>query len=89
MNTYGDAYERVRTFIESAENLPRDVVESRVKEIENDIYTLFNKLEKLHAEHPELKEIDLSEDFYTLVRMLESKRVIKKYPLLARAVALL
>ena len=84
----GKSLERVQKFLDEFKDLPVEVVESRVKEIENDIYTLFNQLEKLHAAHPEMKEIDLSEDIYSLVRMLQHEKVKKQYPLLARAAAL-
>ena len=83
----GKSFERVQKFIDEFKDMPVALVESRVKEIEKDIYTLFNQLEKLHAAHPEMKEIDLSEDIYSLVRMLHHEKVKKQYPLLARAAA--
>lgn len=84
----GKSFERVQKFLDQFKDMPIAVAESKVKEIEDDIYILFNQLEKLHAAHPEMKEIDLSEDIYALVRMLQHERVKKQYPLLARAAAL-
>ena len=84
----GKSFDRVQKFLDEFKDLPVTTVESRVREIENDIYNMFNQLEKLHAAHPEMKEIDLSEDIYSLVRMLHHEKVKKQYPLLARAAAL-
>lgn len=84
----GKSFDRVQKFLDEFKDMPVAVVESRVREIESDIYTMFNQLEKLHATHPEMKEIDLSEDIYALVRMLQHEKVKKQYPLLARAAAL-
>jgi len=84
----GKSFDRVQKFLDEFKDLPVTTVESRVREIENDIYNMFNQLEKLHAAHPEMKEIDLSEDIYALVRMLQHEKVKKQYPLLARAAAL-
>ena len=84
----GKSFDRVQKFLDEFKDLPVTTVESRVREIENDIYNMFNQLEKLHAANQEMKEIDLSEDIYALVRMLQHEKVKKQYPLLARAAAL-
>lgn len=83
----GDAFDRVKRFLEEFKDLPTDAIESRVKNMETDIYTVFNKLEKLHSSYPEFKNVDLSEDIYSLVRMLNHRKISERYPLLARAAA--
>ncbi|MFH0888286.1 MAG: hypothetical protein V1871_03660 [Planctomycetota bacterium] len=82
------SFDRVHTFLEELPKLPVNVIESRVKEIENDIYILFSRLERLHTLYPELKQVDLSEDIYSLARMLKPEKVQKQFPLLARAAAM-
>jgi hypothetical protein len=82
------SFDRVHAFLEELPNLPVNVIESRVKEIENDIYILFSRLERLHTLYPEFKQVDLSEDIYSLVRLLEHNKVKRQFPLLARAAAM-
>lgn len=84
----GAAFDKVKTFLQESKTLPPEVVEARVKELEDDIYTLFRSLEKIRSKHPEFEELALSDDFYALVRMLEHSSVKKKFPLLARAAAM-
>ena len=84
----GTAFDRVKTFLQESKSLPAEVVEARVKEIEDDIFTLFRGIQQVRSKHPEVKDIDLSDDFYALVRMLEHSSVKKKFPLLARAAAM-
>jgi len=85
----GKAFDRVKAFMDDMENLSPEKIESRAKEIENEIYTLFNSLERLHSLYPEMSQLDMSDDIYSLVRMLEHKKVKRFFPLLARAAAML
>jgi hypothetical protein len=84
----GMAFDRVKALLEEMPNLPSDVLETRVKELEPDIFTLFHKLERLHVSHPELVEVDLSNNVYALAGRLEQERLKKSFPLLARAAAM-
>jgi hypothetical protein len=82
------SFDRVHTFLKELPNLPVNAIESRVKNIENDIFILFSRLERLHTLYPELKQVDLSDDIYSLTRMLKAERVKRQFPLLARAAAM-
>jgi hypothetical protein len=84
----GASFDRVKAFFEELPDLSPEAIESRVKEIENDIYILFSRLERLHTLYPESKQVDLSEDIYSLVRLLEHNKIKKQFPLLARAAAM-
>jgi hypothetical protein len=84
-----DALDKVRQFLDKIEDMPLDVINIKVKEMETPIYELFNRLERLQALSPEFQQVDMSEDIYALCRMLERKQLVKKYPLLSRAAGLL
>jgi len=84
-----DALDKVRQFLDKVEDMPLDVINLKVKEMEPYIYALFNRLERLQALSPEFQQVDMSEDIYALCRMLERKQLVKRYPLLSRAAGLL
>lgn len=84
-----DSWDRVRHFLDEMENLSLENINRKVREIEPDIYNLFKRLERLHSISSAYQQVDLSEDIYTLCRMLEHKKVVKRYPLLSRAAGLL
>ena len=83
------AFERVQSFLHESKTWPSEVVATRVKDIEDDIYSLFRTLESLHNKYPELKPVELSPDFLALVRMLEHGKVKQQFPLLARLAAMI
>ena len=66
----GTSFKRVKTLLDELPTLPAEGVESRVKDIKNDIHYLFSKLERLHSLYPELKQVDLSDDIYSLAKRL-------------------
>jgi len=84
-----DSWDRVRYFLDRMQNWSLETIQRKVREIEPDIYALFKRLERLHSISSVYQQIDLSEDIYTLCRMLEHKKIVKKYPLLSRAAGLL
>lgn len=84
-----DSWNKVRHFMDNMENWSLETIQCKVREIEHDIYALFKRLERLHSISSVYQQIDLSEDIYTLCRMLEHKKIVKRYPLLSRAAGLL
>ena len=84
-----DALGRVRQFLDEIEHLPLEMINRKVQKIESEIYELFKRLERLHSLSDIYQPVDLSEDIYTLCRLLERKRIVKRYPLLSRAAGLL
>ena len=82
-------YDRVANFMDRIIDMTPEQIEHNVKSIEPDIYNLFKSLEKVHSLSDSFQQVDLSEDIYTLVRMLERKKVIRRFPFLSRAAGLL
>ncbi|MEK7448121.1 MAG: hypothetical protein AAB019_01415 [Planctomycetota bacterium] len=82
------SYDRVKKFLDTIRVLSLEEIETNLKEIEKDIYVLFKKIEHLHAMNNRFQSVDLSEDIYGLVRMLNKEKTIKKFPLLSRAAGL-
>ena len=78
------SFDRVQKFLDEFKDLPVSTV-NRVREIENDIYTMFNQLEKLRRP-PGDEEIDLARTS-ALVGCCSTKRS-KAISALARAAAL-
>ena len=66
----GTSFNRVKALLNELPTLPTEGVESRINDIKNDIHNLFSKLERLHSLYPELKQVDLSEDIYSLAKRL-------------------
>lgn len=84
-----DTYDRVVKFLGDLEGMPLSALDGRLKQIEKDIFALFNRLERLHSLSDKFQGIDLSEDIYALVRMIkDSKKVVRRFPLLSRAAGL-
>lgn len=83
------SFDRVRKFLDELLGLPLESLNDRLKDIECDLYVLFKRLERIHSISDEFQTVDMSEDVYALMRMLEHKRLIKRFPLLSRAAGLL
>jgi archaellum component FlaC len=66
----GASFNRVKALLNKLPTLPAEGVKSRAKDIKNDIHNLFGKLERLHSLYPELKQVDLSNDIYSLAKRL-------------------
>jgi predicted transcriptional regulator len=85
----GEAFDTVAKFMEQIIDLTPEEIEKKAKAVEPELYTLFRQLERLHAVSDKFQQVDLSEDVYTLLRMLERRKVIKYFPFLSRAAGLL
>lgn len=83
------SFDRVSNFMEEIIDLTPEEIEKKVKKIEPDLYNLFKKVERIHSLSDDFQQVDLSEDMYTLLRMLERRKVIKRFPFLSRAAGLL
>ena len=79
------AYDRVKNFLDNIQNMSLLEIEKGLKKRENELYTLFKKLERMHAMDDRFQAVDLSEDIYGLVRLMNQKKTIKRFPLLSRA----
>ena len=85
-----DAFDRVAEFLDELEDMPLEILDVRLKDIEKDIFSLFKRVERLHSLSTDFQRVDLSEDIYALLRMLKNrKKVVKSFPLLSRAAGLL
>jgi hypothetical protein len=80
----GKAFDKVAKFIEQTMEMSTEEKEKKIKSIEPELYTLFNRLERLHAISDKFQQIDLSKDLYTLLRMIEHRKAVKYFPLLSR-----
>jgi len=87
--TGGDSFDRVTKFLDKIGDLSPQEIEEQAREIEADIYNLFKRLERLHSLSEGFQQVDLSEDIYALLRMMEKRQVVKRFPLLSRAAGLL
>lgn len=84
-----DAFDNVAEFLDELEDMPLELLDTRLKDIEKDIFALFKRVERLHSLSPNFQRVDLSEDIYALLRMIKNrKKVVRSFPLLSRAAGL-
>ena len=85
----GDSFDRVSKFLDKIGELSPQEIENQARRIESDIYELFKRLERLHSLSDGFQQVDLSEDIYALLRMMERQQMVRRFPLLSRAAGLL
>ena len=85
----GDSFDRVSKFLDKIGELSPQEIENQARRIESDIYELFKRLERLHSLSDGFQQVDLSEDIYALLRIMERQQVVRRFPLLSRAAGLL
>jgi len=89
LDNKADPFDKVTKLLDEIMDLSPEEFEEGVRKIEPELYTLFKRIERLHTLSSEFQQIDLSEDVYTMLRMLERRKVTKLFPFLSRAAGLL
>lgn len=85
----GDPFDQVTDLLDKIIDLSPEEFEQGVKKVEPALYSLFKRVERLHSLSDGFQQVDLSEDVYTMLRMLERRKVVKLFPFLSRAAGLL
>jgi CBS-domain-containing membrane protein len=85
LDVAGDPFDKVSRLLDEIMDLSPEEFEEGVRRIEPDLYALFRRIERLHSLSQDFQQIDLSEDVYTMFRMLERKKVVRLFPFLSRA----
>lgn len=85
--TRRDAYDVVRQFLNDLRDGKTSL--KRVGEIEEDLYTVMKRLERVRSLGPEFRDVSVGEDVQQLLKLVGRRKKILGFPLLRKAAALL
>jgi hypothetical protein len=80
------SFDRVKRFLRDLD--AGRVTEKDVKQIEQDVYVVLGRLERVHRLGPQFENVELSPHMRRLLKLVGRKKLIMRFPLLSKAAAL-